>query len=134
MTDDRITPAEFRQFMAETRASFEALQEEIETMRAGLQTASQPAASQTTSFIADEISVDFMEGKPVYKLRGNEYRKFGVRIWPEVMQTLGIDADLLKPGKNALTMPINVMVKMVTKKDETTGEVRTSPHKVIGRV
>ena len=105
----------------------------VETMREGLQTASQAAAPKTTTFAADEIICDSMDGKPVYKLRGPEYRKFGVRIWPEVMPTLGIDPDLLLSGKNTLPFPIDVKVSMMQSKNDKTGEVRTVPHKVIGR-
>jgi hypothetical protein len=54
-------------------------------------------------FPATSIEYGIMDGKPVYKIRGGRWEKFGVRIWPEAMQAMGIVADQLKPGNNPLT-------------------------------
>jgi mRNA-degrading endonuclease HigB of HigAB toxin-antitoxin module len=133
MTDDRITPEEMREFMNWTQAHIEMLHEELTTIRDGLSNAaSQPAASNTTVFVADEISYDFMDGKKVFKLRGNEYRMFGVRVWDEVLPTLGIDPTKLQPGTTKIE-PVKVMVKMIESTDEATGETKSTPRKVIGR-
>lgn len=60
------------------------------------------AAGPTVVFMADTISYGIAEdGKPVYKAKGGQYTKFGVRVWPEALQALGIDAATLKPGPNA---------------------------------
>jgi hypothetical protein len=134
MTPERITPEEMRAFMAATTEALEALRADLDQMRAGLQTASQPApAGKTAAFIADEISFDHIEGKAVYKLRGPEYRKFGVRVWDETLPALGIQVTELKPGISKLAAPINVLVKLKETKDETTGEIKVVPQKVIGK-
>lgn len=60
------------------------------------------AAGPTVVFMAETISYGIAEdGKPVYKAKGGQYTKFGVRVWPEALQALGIDAATLKPGPNA---------------------------------
>lgn len=60
------------------------------------------AAGPTVVFMADTISYGIAEdGKPVYKAKGGQYTKFGVRVWPEALMALGIDAATLKPGPNA---------------------------------
>jgi hypothetical protein len=43
-------------------------------------------------------------GQPVYKAKGGQYSKFGVRIWPEVLPVLGVNPATLKPGPN----PVNL--------------------------
>ena len=32
-------------------------------------------------------------GRVVYKVKGGQYGKFGVRVWPEVLPLLGVDID-----------------------------------------
>lgn len=45
------------------------------------------------------VSVELTpKGEKAYKFKGGRYSKFGVRIWPEVMQTLGWELDSLRPG------------------------------------
>lgn len=60
-------------------------------------------------------------GHPVYKVKGDRYQKFGVRVWDEVVPSLGIDPATLHPGPN----PINLIVRCLM------GE--TGPRKVIGK-
>jgi hypothetical protein len=68
-------------------------------------------------------------GQPTYKSKGGQYAKFGVRIWPEVLPSLGIDPANLtcacgagagKPGPNPINL--NVLALMGEK----------GPAKVIG--
>lgn len=61
------------------------------------------AAGNYETFPATAIEFGIMAGKPTYKIKGGRYAKFGVRIWPEAMQAMGIVADSLKPGDNPLT-------------------------------
>lgn len=49
-------------------------------------------------------------GKVVYKVRGGQYGKFGVRVWPEVLPLLGVDIDGLVPGPNAFTGRVRVIL------------------------
>jgi hypothetical protein len=58
-------------------------------------------------------------GEPTYKAKGGQYAKFGVRIWPEVLPSLGIDPAALtcaykcaagagagKPGPNPANLHV----------------------------
>jgi hypothetical protein len=85
--------------------------------------AATPAAPQgaTVVFMAETLSYGIAEdGKPVYKIKGGQFTKFGVRVWPEALQLLGIDAAQLKPGPNAFSAPVIALM----------GE--KGPQKVIG--
>lgn len=41
-------------------------------------------------------------GRPVFKGRGHPYEKYGVRIWPEVFQRLGVNVEDLVAGENQI--------------------------------
>ena len=83
---------------------------DLAALREGLATAANqqqpPAASgQTVTFEATTLLVGIDDaGQPTYKAKGGQYAKFGVRIWPEVLPSLGIDPAALKPGPN----PVNL--------------------------
>lgn len=78
-------------------------------------------AGQTVVFLADTISLGYDDnGKATYKVKGGQYTKFGVRVWPEVLPKLGIDPAALKPGPNEFGKPVIALV----------GE--KGPQKVIG--
>ena len=136
----KITPAELR-------AAFQALTERLDTIEADITAlrdglaaaASQPQAApapagQTVDFLATTLLVGMVDnGQPTYKAKGGQYAKFGVRIWPEVLPSLGIDPVALtcackcaagagagKPGPN----PVNLHVLALM------GE--KGPRKVIG--
>ena len=133
MTDERITPEEMRSFMSQVNSRLRTIEDQLEAMQAGLQQASAPGIAGSTSvFVADELVLDYMDGKAVYKLRGNEYSKFGVRVWPEVLPQLGIDVDQLKPGSTRIE-PVKVQVRLKEIKDDETGQVHQAPQKVIGK-
>jgi hypothetical protein len=90
--------------------------------------AAQPAAATvagpagpTVVFMAETISYGIAEdGKAVYKIRGGRYQKFGVRVWPEALPLLGVDAASLKPGPNVFAKAVIALM----------GE--RGPQKVIG--
>jgi len=69
--------------------------------------AMQPAATAPAGhlvFVLDNIVLGYDDkGAPTYRGKGAQYQKFGVRIWPEVLPTLGVDPSALKPGPNAIT-------------------------------
>jgi hypothetical protein len=92
-------------------------------LREGLTAAaSQPAASQqpgdreasckeTITFIANTLLMSYDDnGHPVYKAKGGQYQKFGVRVWPEVLPALGVDPASLKPGPNPVNLKVNVLM------------------------
>ena len=49
-------------------------------------------------------------GRVVYKVKGGQYGKFGVRVWPEVLPLLGVDIDGLTPGPNAFTGRVRALL------------------------
>lgn len=76
----------------------------------------QPAAGQpatpapvgnTVVFMAETLTYGIAEdGKPIYKIKGGQYTKFGVRVWPEALPGLGVNPDTLKPGPNAFSKAV----------------------------
>lgn len=75
----------------------------------------------TVVFMAETLSYGIAEdGKPVYKIKGGQFTKFGVRVWPEALPLLGIDAEKLKPGPNVFSAAVIALM----------GE--KGPQKVIG--
>lgn len=59
--------------------------------------ASRPAANGSAApagaltFAADTLSVKVEEGKTFFKVKGGKFSKFGVTVWPEVLEAAGID-------------------------------------------
>ncbi len=49
-------------------------------------------------------------GQPVYKVKGGQYQKFGVRVWPEVLPLLNVDPASLKPGPNPVKLHVVVLM------------------------
>jgi hypothetical protein len=128
------------QFREEIRAAFDLLHVEIAELRAdlaqmreGLTHASQPApinnSGQFTEMMIDNIVMTYSDkGEPAYKAIGQPYNKFGVRVWPETLPTLGIDPASLKPGPNPQAAPIRAIVLM-----QINDEGKASPRKVTGK-
>lgn len=52
---------------------------------------------QQQSFIAQNLSTTFDEGKQYFKVRGAQFSKFGVAIYPEMLQAAGIEPDSVDP-------------------------------------
>ena len=135
---DRITAAEIRDLFAELNGNISALmfrvsdlENHIEAMRGGLQTAATPPAVGTFGeMIIDSIVMTYDDaGKPAYKAKGAPYQKHGVRVWDEVLPALGIDPASLKPGPNTIE-PIRARVLM----NAPTEEGKTAqPRKVTGK-
>ena len=128
---DRITAAEIRERFDELETMIKHLTATIETMRGGLQTAATAPAVGTFG----EMQIDIIivgtddNGKTTYKAKGAPYQKHGVRIWDEVLPTLGIDPATLKPGPNAITPAIRARVLMNQPEEGKTAQ----PRKVTGK-
>lgn len=75
----------------------------------------------TAVFMAEKLTLGYDDaGKPIYKVFGGRWQKFGVRCWPEALPLLGVDAATLKPGPNAFSKAVIALM----------GE--KGPQKVIG--
>jgi hypothetical protein len=73
-----------------------------------------------------EMSYDPKSGKPNYKVIGDKWPKFGVRVWPEILPALGVDVAAIAPGKPlAWAEAVRVQV-------EVNAEGKRCPRKVIG--
>jgi hypothetical protein len=106
----------------ELRAALQALTERLDqieaslaAVREGLTAASQPAPSQPAGeTVVIDASVLLMSyddtGQPVYKIKGGQYMKFGIRVWPEVLPALGVDPASLKPGPNPVNLRVRVLM------------------------
>ncbi len=57
------------------------------------------ANALTQSFAAETLSVTIDDGKVYYKVKGGEFSKFGVFIWPEALAASGIEVDDIDPIK-----------------------------------
>jgi hypothetical protein len=103
-------------------AAILALAEQVASLRAELEervVAAPSAVVQAPGFVGANCC-DFQaesvvmtideEGQRAYKVRGYPFIKFGVRVWPEVLPQLGIDADTLKPGVNAFSATVRAVL------------------------
>lgn len=151
LTPAPLTPAE--QFREEIRNSFDLLhvengeiRAEIETLRSALATiahglAHAATATTTTSGLteimpATRITKTRTAGKDYYKIMGGRYTKRGVTIWIEGLKALDLDpATIAWDSTDGYTFetPLNVTVLMKEYKDEESGEIKNTPHKVIGK-
>lgn len=51
----------------------------------------------TKTFAASELSISVNDGKPYFKIKGGKFTKYGVIIWPEVLEAAGYDVNALDP-------------------------------------
>jgi hypothetical protein len=123
---DKVTAAELRELFAEIREEIADLGEQVTNLQTDLATirdgltlaATQPAATasetpgQNIAFVCDAISLDYVDGKPLFKARGGKFAKFGVRVWPEMLAVLKIDPKDLQPGLNTLPAPIELLASL----------------------
>ena len=113
---DRISAAELRSVLQALTERLDQIEASLAAVRDGLTAAaSQPAASQpageTVTFDATILLMSYDDnGLPVYKVKGGQYMKFGVRIWPEVLPALGVDPATLKPGPNPVNLRVRVLM------------------------
>lgn len=85
-------------------------------------------------FLCDAVKVgaDESSGEKTYKAQGPSYKKFGVKIWPEVLPELGIDADKLVFGENKLLAALRVRALMGEERIVDGKTVKAQPKKVVG--
>ncbi len=50
-------------------------------------------------FAAEKMVATVDEGKVYWKVKGANFQKFGVTIWPEVLEDAGFEVDALNPLK-----------------------------------
>ncbi len=142
-TPDRITAQEIRDLFAgmseeieELRERIIALNNNLHVIQEGLSHASRPApaANNTATFIATAIEHERAKGKDTFKMTGPKYAKFGVRVWPEVLEALGFNLDeIARQDKTEIVPPIEVKVELRTYTDEEGVVHANSPRKVLGR-
>jgi len=107
---------------------------ELEAIHQLLTAAPAPAAARpaptgqtmgNTTITVDSVSkgIDEKNKKDTYKMRGGRWQMYGVRIWPEVLQQLGIDPASLDYGPNPVNPPITVSIELTES---------GTPRKVIG--
>lgn len=94
---DRFAAFEFVVHAIEQQ--FEQYGEKLPTMKAPTASGS---ARETVSFTGDSILKESKDGAAYFKIKGGEYKKFGVRVWPEVLKRAGINGDLLTFGEHPL--------------------------------
>ena len=102
---------------------------QLERIAAALETiAERPAAPAAASARVDEITfqatsicVDFIDGKPAYRAKGDQYNKFGIRIWEEIFPLLGIDPATLKPGSNPISLTLRARLNETGKPKKIVG-------------
>lgn len=71
----------------------------------------QATAGGIVDFQAEEIAVSADDdGNLVYKVKGGKYKKFGVRVWPEVLPALVADPAALKLGKNLYSAMVRAVL------------------------
>lgn len=130
MTTETITLEQLRAMLRDLHARMDGIEQALSAMREGLaQASATPTGNgnsntdQVITFVAEEIILSYDDnGQPTYKAKGGAYRKYGIRIWPEVLPSLGIDPGTLKPGSNPLLHKLTLRALM--------GE--QGPKKVIG--
>jgi hypothetical protein len=124
---EKITAAELRGLLHGLTERLDQIEEDLALLREGLATAArQPAPAQpigeTVTFDATILLMSYDDnGQPVYKVKGGQYQKFGVRVWPEILPALGVDPASLKPGPNPVALRLVALM----------GE--KGPRKVIGK-
>lgn len=57
----------------------------------------------TESFEAEELTVSVTDGQTYTKIKGGQYTKFGVTVWPEVLAQAGINKQL-DPAKSPFSL------------------------------
>jgi hypothetical protein len=113
---ERISATELRNALQALTERLDQIEASLSAVREGLTAAaSQPAAGQPAG---ETITIDATillmtyddNGQPVYKVKGGQYMKFGIRIWPEVLPALGVDPATLKPGPNPIYLRVRVLM------------------------
>ena len=113
---ERVSAAELRSALQALTERLDQIEASLAAVREGLTAAaSQPSANQpageTVTVDASILLMSYDDnGQPVYKVKGGQYMKFGIRVWPEVLPTLGVDPATLKPGPNPINLRVRVLM------------------------
>lgn len=59
------------------------------------------APGHNVNFIGRVLAVEYKDNKLYYKVKGGQYEKFGVRVWPEVLSQAGVTIPT-QPGEFSL--------------------------------
>jgi hypothetical protein len=96
--------------------------------------ASQPAApaGETVTYTADTLVHNVANGKDSFYLRGGQFAQFGIRIWPEVLEKIGLGVMIKSPPALHPIQPIDV-IAIVEDYVNKKGEPARGPQKIIGR-
>jgi len=134
MSDDKLTPQELR-------GEFAALHTEIADIRTALaavldglrQAASVPVPQgETITFEASRIERTGAKGKHYYRMLGGMYKSFGISIWPEVLEKIGLGKiEFADDDSYTIAPPITVRAEIgdYIAKD---GTPKRGPQKIIG--
>jgi hypothetical protein len=107
---EKITAAELRAALQSLTERLDQIEANIISLRDGLaaaatQSAAIQPAGETISLDVSLLLMSYDDnGHPVYKAKGGQYQKFGVRVWPEILPALGVNPASLKPGPNAVSL------------------------------
>lgn len=105
---------EMRVILGLISAKMETLIEAAEAAPATVASTGTPGetpAGNYRDYDAEVISVSSDDdGKPVYKIKGGPFTKFGVRVWPEVLPLLGVDVGDLRPGPNQFNARVRAVL------------------------
>jgi hypothetical protein len=52
---------------------------------------------EETVFSAETLVANMNDGKVYWKVKGGQYGKYGVTVWPETLAEIGIDVNTLDP-------------------------------------
>ncbi len=128
---DKMSAAELRAALAAITSRLDSIEAQFAAMGQGLRTAASSAPTYQ-DFDADTILMTFDDnGKASYKVKGVPFKKFGVRVWDEILPELGIDPAQLKPGPNPIKVRVRALMTEATNTE--TGAVTMQPKKIIGK-
>lgn len=90
----------------------ELLTKQLSSPQQAAPTAQASIPADTMILNATVLTVAYDEtGKAIYRMKGDQFLRFGVRVWDEVLPLLGIDPSLLQPGPNPINMRVSVKLK-----------------------
>jgi len=70
-----------------------------EAEQAAVSTPYNPADTAVHTFAAEQMIATVADGNVYWKVKGGQYQKFGVSIWPEALEAAGFDPENLNPMK-----------------------------------
>lgn len=138
---DKITAAELRaridgidKRLIALRERVDQIADALDALIEGLKHAATAGTQDfSTMIITTIIKAIDDNGKDTFKAQGEPFTKHGVRIWDEVLPSLGIiDPAALKYGRNPVE-GIPARVLMGETKNRETGVVGIGPRKVTGK-